>query len=155
MAGYTISRTERKFDEISDGSYFPSKQDRTHDLSLVGIYQLSNRWTLSGTFVYNTGNAITFPSGKYQIDGKTMFYYTERNGYRMPDYHRLDVNATLNGKPGRKYQSSWTFGFYNAYNRHNAYTIDFQDNPDDTTRTQAVQTALFGIIPSITWNFKL
>jgi hypothetical protein len=153
--GYTISRTERKFDEISDGSYFPSKQDRTHDLSLVGIYQLSNRWTLSGTFVYNTGNAITFPSGKYQIDGKTMFYYTERNGYRMPDYHRLDVNATLNGKPGRKYQSSWTFGFYNAYNRHNAYTIDFQDNPDDTTRTQAVQTALFGIIPSITWNFKL
>ena len=152
--GYTISRTERKFDEISDGSYFPSKQDRTHDLSLVGIYQLSNRWTLSGTFVYNTGNAITFPSGKYQIDGKTMFYYTERNGYRMPDYHRLDVNATLNGKPGRKYQSSWTFGFYNAYNRHNAYTIDFQDNPDDTTRTQAVQTALFGIIPSITWNFK-
>lgn len=152
--GYTISRTERKFDEISDGSYFPSKQDRTHDLSLVGIYQLSNRWTLSGTFVYNTGNAITFPSGKYQIDGKTMFYYTERNGYRMPDYHRLDVNATLNGKPERKYQSSWTFGFYNAYNRHNAYTIDFQDNPDDTTRTQAVQTALFGIIPSITWNFK-
>ena len=152
--GYTISRTERKFDEISDGSYFPSKQDRTHDLSLVGIYQLSNRWTLSGTFVYNTGNAITFPSGKYQIDGKTMFYYTERNGYRMPDYHRLDLNATLNGKPERKYQSSWTFGFYNAYNRHNAYTIDFQDNPDDTTRTQAVQTALFGIIPSITWNFK-
>ena len=152
--GYTISKTERRFDEISEGSYFPSKQDRTHDLSLVGIYRLSNRWTLSGTFVYNTGNAITFPSGKYQIDGKTMFYYTERNGYRMPDYHRLDVNATLDGKPGKKYQSSWTFGFYNAYNRHNAYTIDFEDNPDDITRTQAVQTALFGIIPSITWNFK-
>ncbi|MEJ6980471.1 TonB-dependent receptor [Pedobacter sp. P351] len=152
--GYTLSRTERKFAEISDNNYFPSKQDRTHDLSLVGIYKISNRWTFSGTFVYNTGNAITFPSGKYQVDEKTMFYYTERNGYRMPDYHRLDVNATLDGKPGKKYQSSWTFGFYNAYNRHNAYTIDFQDNPDDPSKTQAVQTALFGVIPSVTWNFK-
>lgn len=152
--GYTISRTERKFSEISNGNYFPSKQDRTHDLSLVGIYKLSRRWTLSGTFVYNTGNAITFPSGKYQVDGKTMFYYTERNGYRMPDYHRLDISATLGGKPGRKYQSSWAFGLYNAYNRHNAYTIDFRDDPDDPSRTQAVQTALFGIIPSVTWNFK-
>lgn len=152
--GYTISRTERRFDQISDGDYFPSKQDRTHDLSLVGIYKLSRRWTLSGTFVYNTGNAITFPSGKYSIDGRTMFYYTERNGYRMPDYHRLDLSATLEGKQGKKYQSSWTFGVYNAYNRHNAYTIDFRDDPDDPSRTQAVQTALFGIIPSVTWNFK-
>ena len=152
--GYTLSRTERKFDQISNGVYFPAKQDRTHDLSLVGIYKLSPRWTFSGTFVYNTGNAITFPSGKYQVDGKTMFYYTERNGYRMPDYHRLDLSATLEGKLKRSYQSSWTFGLYNAYNRHNAYTIDFRDNPDDPTRTQAVQTALFGIIPSVTWNFK-
>lgn len=152
--GYTVSRTERRFDEISDGNYFPSKQDRTHDVSLVGIYKLSKRWTLSGTFVYNTGNAITFPSGKYTIDGRTMFYYTERNGYRMPDYHRLDLSATLEGKQGKRYQSNWTFGFYNAYNRHNAYTIDFRDNPDNPTQTQAVQTALFGIIPSVTWNFK-
>lgn len=152
--GYTLSRTERKFDEISNGDYFPAKQDRTHDLSLVGIYNISERWTFSGTFIYNTGNAITFPSGKYTLDGRTMFYYTERNGYRMPDYHRLDVNATLNGKPGKKYQSSWTFGVYNAYNRQNAYIIDFRDNPDDPSRTQAVQTSLFGIIPSVTWNFK-
>lgn len=152
--GYTISRTERRFDEISDGSYFPSKQDRTHDVSVVGIYKASSRWTFSGTFVYNTGNAITFPSGKYQLDGKTVFYYTERNGYRMPDYHRLDISATLEGRANRKYQSSWTFGFYNAYNRHNAYTIDFRDNPDDASKTEAVQTALFGIIPSVTWNFK-
>lgn len=152
--GYTLSRTERKFDEISNGDYFPAKQDRTHDLSLVGIYNISKRWTFSGTFVYNTGNAITFPSGKYTLDGRTMFYYTERNGYRMPDYHRLDINATLDGKPGKKYQSSWTFGVYNAYNRQNAYIVDFRDNPDDPSRTQAVQTSLFGIIPSVTWNFK-
>lgn len=152
--GYTISRTERSFDGISNGAYFPARQDRTHDVSLVGIYNISKRWTLSGTFVYNTGNAITFPSGKYPLDGKTMFYYTERNGYRMPDYHRLDLSATLQGKQDKRYQSSWTFGLYNAYNKHNAYTIDFRDDPDDPTKTQAVQTALFGIIPSITWNFK-
>ncbi|MBC7912891.1 MAG: TonB-dependent receptor [Pyrinomonadaceae bacterium] len=152
--GYTISRTERKFDKISNGDYFPSKQDRTHDLSLVSIYKISKRLTFSGTFVYNTGNAITFPSGKYQVDEKTLFYYSERNGYRMPDYHRLDINATLDGKVRKRYHSSWTIGCYNVYNRHNAYTIDFRDNPDDLTKTQAVQTALFGIIPSITWNFK-
>ena len=152
--GYTLSRTERRFDDISNGEYFPSKQDRTHDISLVGIYKLSRRWTLSGTFVYNTGNAITFPSGKYQVDGRTNFYYTERNGYRMPDYHRLDLSATLGNKASKKHQSSWTFGVYNAYNRHNAYTIDFRDDPNDPQKTQAVQTALFGIIPSVTWNFK-
>jgi hypothetical protein len=152
--GYTLSRTERRFAEISNGSYFPAKQDRTHDISVVSIYKLPRRWTLSATFVYNTGNAITFPSGKYQLEGKTQFYYTERNGYRMPDYHRLDLNATLDAKPGKKFQSSWTFGVYNAYNRQNAYIIEFQDDPDDASRTQAVQTALFGIIPSITWNFK-
>ncbi|MVN21873.1 TonB-dependent receptor [Mucilaginibacter arboris] len=152
--GYTLSRTERKFDGINDGNYFPAKQDRTHDISAVGIYKLSKRWTLSGTFVYSTGNAITFPSGKYTINGETTFYYSERNGYRMPAYHRLDLSATLEGKPHPKYHSSWTFGLYNAYDHHNAYVIEFKDNPNDPSRTEAEQTALFGIIPSVTWNFK-
>ncbi len=151
--GYTLSRTERQFDDISP-NYFPAKQDRTHDLSLVSIYKLSSRWTFSGTFVYSTGNAVTFPSGKYQLEGQTNYYYTERNGYRMPDYHRFDIAATLDGKAGRKFKSSWTFGAYNAYNRHNAYVVEFKDDPADNSRTQTVQTALFGIIPSITWNFK-
>lgn len=152
--GYTLSRTERKFDDINDGNSFPSKQDRTHDLSAVAIYKLNNRWTFSSTFVFSTGNAITFPSGKYRVNEQTNFYYTERNGYRMPNYHRLDLGATLEGKAGKRFYSSWTFGFYNAYNRHNAYVIEFKDNPNDPSRTQAVQTALFGIIPSVTWNFK-
>jgi hypothetical protein len=151
--GYTLSKTERQFDGISP-DYFPAKQDRTHDLSLVTIYKLSKRWTFSGTFVYSTGNAVTFPSGKYNLEGQTNYYYTERNGYRMPDYHRFDFAATLDGKANKKFKSSWTFGLYNSYNRHNAYVIEFQNNPDDKSRTQIVQTALFGIIPSITWNFK-
>ncbi len=152
--GYTLSRTERRFDDIDNGNWFFAKQDRTHDLSLVGIYKAAPRWTLSSTFVYNTGNAVTFPAGKYQINNKTYFYYSARNSDRMPDYHRLDLAATLEAKPAKKLQSSWSLGFYNVYNRKNAYSINFQDDPDDNTKTRAVKTTLFGIIPSITWNFK-
>ncbi|HEY0898465.1 MAG TPA: TonB-dependent receptor, partial [Sphingobacteriaceae bacterium] len=152
--GYTLSKTERRFDQISEGSWFLAKQDRTHDLSLVGIYRLNPRWTFSSTFVYNTGNAVTYPAGKYELNGETVFYYSDRNSDRMPDYHRLDLSATLEAKPGKKLQSSWSFGLYNIYNRQNAFMIDFQEDPDDPTRTQAVRTSLFGIIPSVTWNFK-
>ncbi|WEK17612.1 MAG: TonB-dependent receptor [Candidatus Pedobacter colombiensis] len=152
--GYTWSRTQRQFDAINNGKWFYAKQDRTHDLSLVGIYKASQRWTFSSVFVYNTGNAVTYPSGKYQINDRTVFYYTEKNGYRTPAYHRLDVAATLEGKPGRKLQSSWSFGIYNLYNRQNAFSINFKDNPNDPTRTEVVRTTLFGTIPSVTWNFK-
>jgi hypothetical protein len=152
--GYTLSKTERRFDDIEHGIWFNAKQDRTHDLSLVGIYKAGPRWTLSSTFVYNTGNAVTFPAGKYQVNNQTYFYYSARNSDRMPDYHRLDLAATLEAKPGKKLQSSWSMGFYNIYGRKNAYSINFQDDPDDKTKTQAVKTTLFGIIPSITWNFK-
>lgn len=152
--GYTLSRTERQFDDINNGKWFMSKQDRTHDLSLVTIYKGGGRWTFASTFVYNTGSAVTFPTGKYEVNGRTLFYYSERNAHRTPDYHRLDFSATLEGKPGKKLQSSWSFGVYNLYNRQNAYSIDFRTDPDDDTRTQAVRTTLFGIIPSVTWNFK-
>ncbi|TZF83751.1 TonB-dependent receptor [Pedobacter sp. BS3] len=152
--GYTLSRTERKFDAISNGNYFPARQDRLHDITAVGIYKLNNRWTFSGTFVYGTGNAVTFPAGKYQVAGMTTFYYTERNGYRMPASHRLDLGATLEGKPGKKFRSSWTFSVYNVYSHKNPYTITFQDKENDPTRTEAVQTSLFGAVPSVSWNFK-
>lgn len=152
--GYTLSRTERKFEEINEGQYFPSRQDRTHDISLVGIYKLNDRWSFSGTFIYGTGNAITFPTGKYQLDGVTRFYYSDRNGSRMPATHRLDIGATLEGKKHKRYQSSWNFGLYNAYNHKNPYVINFRDAENDPTRTVAEQTALFGIIPSVTYNFK-
>jgi hypothetical protein len=152
--GYTLSKTERQFDQLNSGSWFYAKQDRTHDLSLVGIYKASTRWSFSSVFVYNTGNAVTYPSGKYQLNGRTAFYYTEKNGYRTPAYHRLDFSATLEGQPGKRLQSSWSFGLYNVYNRQNAFAIDFKDDPDDATKTQVVRTTLFGIIPSVTWNFK-
>ncbi len=152
--GYTLSKTERKIDGINSNNWYNATQDRTHEVSIVGIYQLSKKWTLSGTFVYYTGNAVTFPSGKYNIDGHTYFDYTERNGYRMPSYRRLDLAATLQGKKTAKYESNWSFSIYNALNRANAYSINFQDDPNNPNRTQAVQTTLFKIIPSVTYNFK-
>ncbi|MDE3144212.1 MAG: TonB-dependent receptor [Bacteroidota bacterium] len=154
--GYTLSRTENRFAEINNGNYFPAKQDQTHNISLVGIYKLNEQWTLSGTWVYNTGNAVTFPSGKYYVNGQVIFLYTERNGYRMPAYHRLDLAATWESKKNktRKYQSSWTYGLYNVYGRENAYFIQFKNDPNDASKTIAQQTSLFRFVPSVTWNFK-
>ncbi|MGV3761640.1 TonB-dependent receptor [Parapedobacter sp.] len=151
---YTLAKSERQFDDINDGMWFDARQDRTHDMSAVAMYQLSPRWNLSATFVYSTGNAVTFPSGKYTVDGQTLWYYTERNGYRMPDYHRLDFGATWESKATKRFRSSWTFGVYNVYNRKNAYIIDFRESETNANVTEAYRIALFGIIPSITWNFK-
>lgn len=153
--GYTLSRTEDKFAAINDGKYFPATQDRTHDLSIVGIYKLNERWSFSSDFVYSTGNAVTFPTGKYNVGGLTTFSYSERNGYRMPSTNRLDIGATLEGKPHKKYHSSWTFGIYNVYAHRNPYIITFQDSKTVPNTTEAQETSIFGTrIPSITWNFK-
>ena len=152
--GYTLSKTERKIDGINNNEWYAARQDRTHDLSVVGMYQLTKRWSLSGLFVYNTGNAVTFPSGKYNVGGNTTYYYTERNGYRMPAYHRFDIGATYTKPHKKRFESSWNFSVYNVYGRENAYTITFEDHPDDPTRTRAIQTSLFRWVPSITYNFK-
>ena len=151
---YTLSRAEQKFDQINNGHFYPSTQDRTHDISMVGIYHLSPIWTFSSTWVYYTGNAVTFPSGKYVLDGVVLNYYTERNGYRMPPYHRLDLSVTYMLKKTATKESSLTFSLYNAYDRYNAYSITFRPNPANLQQTQAIQTTLFGIVPSITYNFK-
>ncbi|MFA5818065.1 MAG: TonB-dependent receptor [Bacteroidales bacterium] len=153
-AGYTLAKTEKKIEGINNGEYFPAKQDRTHDISIVGIYELSKKLTISATWVYYTGNAVTFPSGKYKVAGQIVYYYTERNGYRMPEYHRLDIGATWQRKKTEKFESSWSFSLYNAYGRKNAFSITFREDPDDPLKTQAVQTTLFRWIPSFTYNFK-
>lgn len=151
---YTLSKTERQFDKINNGKYFNAKQDRTHDLALVAMYNLSRRWSLSANYIYSTGNAVTYPAGKYNVGGLTTYYYTERNANRMPYTSRLDIGATLKAKETKKFKSSWTFSVYNALNRKNPYAIQFRDKENDPTRTEAVQISLFGIIPSVTYNFK-
>jgi hypothetical protein len=104
--------------------------------------------------VYNTGNAVTFPNGKYTIDGKTVGYYTQRNGYRMPDYHRLDLGLTWIRKQTARVESSWNFSVYNAYGRENAYFISFRQNENNPDQTEAVQISLFKFIPSVSYKFK-
>lgn len=153
--GYTLSRTERKFPDINNDQYYPATQDRTHDVSIVGIYQYSKRWTFSASFIYGTGNAVTYPTGKYDIGGLTTYSYSERNGYRLPSSNRLDIGATLEGKPHKKYHSSWTFGIYNVYAHRDPYTITFRDSKTVPNTTEAVETSIFAtMIPSVTWNFK-
>ena len=153
--GYTLSKTELKFNAINNGNYFPATQDRTHDISVVGIYQLTKRWNLSSAFVYGTGNAVTYPTGKYNIGGLTTFSYSERNGYRLPSSNRLDIGATLEGKEHKKYHSSWTFGIYNVYAHREPYIITFRDSKTVPNTTEAVETSIFATrIPSVTWNFK-
>jgi len=151
---YTLSRTERQINGINNGNWYSARQDATHDISIVGIFDINEKWSISATWVYNTGNAATFPSGKYEIDGSVQFYYTERNGYRMPNYHRLDIGATWIVKKTKKFESSWNFSIYNAYGQKNAYSIDFVEDPNDPTKTIAEKTYLFTYIPSISYNFK-
>ncbi len=151
---YTLSKTERKINGISNNNWYNAKQDRTHDIAVVGIYQLNKKWTISANWIYYTGSAVTFPAGKYRIDDQTVYYYTERNAYRMPAYHRLDIGATWLLKQKKRFSSELTISLYNAYGRENAYTIEFRDNKDDPDKTEAVQTALFKYIPSVSYNFK-
>jgi hypothetical protein len=154
--GYTLSKSERQFAGINSGAWFNARQDRPHDLSVVGVYQLTPKWSLSGTFVASTGNAVTYPVGKYQALGQNVSLYGLRNADRLPYYQRLDLGATFEKpqQPGKRFHHSWNFSIYNVLGRENPYSITFETVPDDATRTQALQTALFRMIPSATYNFN-
>lgn len=153
---YTWSRTFRKIPEINSGKKYPATYDRPHDISIVLNYALSKRWSLGANWVYATGSAVTFPTGRFKIGNTIVPVYSERNSYRLPDYHRLDVSVTLNGKdkPGRRWKGEWNFSAYNVYNKKNPWVINFVSDENDTDITHAEMTYLFGIVPSITYNFK-
>ncbi len=166
---YTLARTEVQFDQINKGAWYPAKQDRTHDVSVVAMYSLSERLKISSTFVFYTGNAVTFPTGKYIIDGQIINLYSARNGSRIPNYHRMDIGVTWDGKNykeitnpetgekervKRKFQSSWNFSVYNVYARENAYSFTFRPKEDSPTQTEIIQLSLFKIIPSVSYNFN-
>ncbi|MEL6590489.1 MAG: TonB-dependent receptor [Bacteroidota bacterium] len=148
---YTWSRTFRQFDEINNGEAFPARQDRIHDLSLVAMYDPNPKWSFAATFVYNTGDAVTYPNGSYLYNGQIVPLYGERNADRLPDYHRLDLSATWYGKNPR---SSWNVSVYNAYNRKNVFSLDFRESESTPGTTEAVKTYLFGVVPSVTYNFS-
>jgi hypothetical protein len=151
---YTLSKTELKIPGINNGDYYPATQDQTNHISLVGMYQATKKWTFSADFVYNTGDAVTWPSGKFSVDGAPVYYYGARNSNRLPAYNRLDIGATLLAKKTAKYESSWTFSIYNLYGQSNPYDIIFQADPNNANKTQVQQTTLFKMVPSVTYNFK-
>jgi hypothetical protein len=151
---YTSSKTERKINGINNDQWYNARQDRTHDIAIVAMYQLNKKWTLSANWIFYTGDAVTYPSGKYTIDNEVYFYYSERNGYRMPNYHRLDIGATKQLTRGKRLSSELNFSVYNAYGRANAYQISFREGETDPDKTEAVKTSLFTFVPSISYNFK-
>ena len=154
---YTLSRTMREIPGINNGNPYPSTYDRTHDLSLVTSYELSKRITLSANWVYSTGNPVTFPVAKYNVQGNTLYYYAERNSNRIPDYHRMDLSMTYDPKKNerRKVKRTLNVSFYNVYARRNAYSIYFRQNENDRSMVEATRLSIVGtIIPSITYNIS-
>jgi len=157
--GYSWAKTTRKFPEINLGREFPAKYDRRHDVSIVAIYDYSKQLSFSLIWVYATGNTATLPISRYIIGGNIINEYSERNSFRMPPYHRMDISVNWTPKPKRKkaWESSWNFSIYNVYNRKNPYYIYFEtigNVSEGYLETQAKQVSLFPILPSITYNFK-
>ncbi|MEW6772417.1 MAG: TonB-dependent receptor [Bacteroidota bacterium] len=156
---YTLSRTERKVQGISNNDWFLSRYDRTHLLNIVNTYDFNKKWSASITFVFLTGTPATFPDAKFQLQGYNVPYNTtnQRNNYRIPPYHRLDVGLTWNidAMKTKKFKNQLVLSVYNVYNRRNPYSIYFRTNPDNPNETQAVRFSVIGsIVPAITWNFN-
>jgi len=156
--GYTLSWTWRKFKDLNNGERYPAKYDRRHDLSVVGTYDHSKRWTFSGVFVFGSGSAITLPTNYYFIEQQLTPEYSKLNEYRLFPYHRLDLSAiyTPTPKKPRRWKSSWVFSIYNVYSRQNPYFlyVDSRGNTGQGVDVKVKQVSIFPILPSITYNFS-
>ncbi len=153
---YTYSRTFRIVDEINNGRRYSAPYDKPHSVNIVANYDISKRLTASSSWVYATGLPVTFPTGRAVIGNSIIPVYSDRNSYRMPDYHRLDLSVTLKGKtkPGKKWNYDLNFSVYNVYNRHNAWSVNFVSDDTDPNITYAEKTYLFSIIPAVTYSVK-
>ena len=159
---YTLSKSEQKTTGsniyetgINSGNWYNTPYDKTHDFSFVSNYKLNKKLTFNTNFIFQTGQPTNYPVGQYTYMNLTVPNYGERNSNRLPNYHRLDISLTLipNKNKKRDYKSEWVFGFYNIYNRDNANSITFQQN-EKTLKNEAIQLSIFGIVPSISYNFK-
>jgi len=153
---YTLSRSFRHIAEINNGNLYPSNYDKPHNISVVVNYNVSERISLGANWVFASGAPVTFPTGRAEVGNIIIPIYSDRNAYRMPAYHRLDLSITLSPKekPGRKWYGEWNFSVYNAYGRKNAWVINFQQDANDPNITYAEKTYLFSVIPAISYNFK-
>ncbi|MGL1888838.1 MAG: TonB-dependent receptor [Reichenbachiella sp.] len=154
--GYTWSKAEKKIPTINNHNWYNAKFDKPHDLSVVAVYDVTPHISVGGSFVYSTGGAVTFPTGRYSYKGATVPVYSERNGERLPDYHRLDASVTFRSKKNdvRRFQSEWVLSVYNMYNRKNAFSINFLQEENNPNVTYAEKSAIFGIVPSVTYNVR-
>jgi len=152
---YTWSRTFRQIPEINNGLAYPAPYDKPNNLSVVVNYTISPRWSVGATWVYATGAPVTFPTGRAEIGGKIVPIYSDRNQYRYQDYHRLDLSVTFSAKKktGRKFDWDLNASVYNVYNRHNTWSINFLQDAENPNVTYAEKVYLFGIVPSVTFNF--
>ncbi len=151
---YTWSRSYRVIPEINDGNRYCSPYDKPHSLNVVTNFEISRRITASATWIYATGLPVTFPTGRAVIGNAIIPIYSNRNAYRMPDYHRMDLSITLKGRPEKKWHDELNLSLYNVYNRHNAWAINFVRDSADPNITYAEKTYLFSIIPALTYNVK-
>lgn len=159
---YTLSRSEqqtpgRTAEEtgINDGKWYKTGYDKLHNLAVTSSYELSKKWSFGAIFTLQSGRPVTYPNGQYHYGDITVPSYGLRNENRLPAYHHLDISATLTpqNQQGKKWQSEWVFSIYNLYNRRNAASITFAQN-QDTGVNEATRLSIFGIIPSVTYNFK-
>ena len=160
---YTLSTSEQQTKGrtpkelgINNGNWYKTPYDKTHDISLTGSYQWNKKWKINTNFLFQTGQPSTFPNGQYEFNGLSIPNYSGRNADRLPSYNRLDVSLNYTPKPNKTkgWQSYWVFGIYNVHNRKNAVSINFSRN-SETNTNEATRLAIFGIVPSISYNFKL
>lgn len=159
---YTLSRSEQRTPGgaagglgINDGHWYKTAYDKTHDVSVTGTYKLTDKWSFGGNLIFQTGRPVTYPNGQYEYEGISVASYGSRNRNRLPSYNRIDISATLtpNRKPDARWKGEWVFSIYNLYNRHNAASITFGQNRE-TGANEAIRTSIFGMVPSVTYNFK-
>ena len=158
---YTLSKSEQNTpgrNSIETGinfsKWYNTPYDKTHDLSINSEYKINDKLKLVGNFIYQTGQPTNYPNSQYNYMNLNIPNFGARNSFRLPDYHRLDINLTLKPrKKNRNIESTWVFGIYNLYNRDNANSIIFRRN-NETLKNEAVQISIFGIVPSVTYNFK-
>jgi hypothetical protein len=159
---YTLSKSEQRTPGrttietgINNGEWYRTPFDKTHDISVTGNYELNNKWSFSSNFILQTGQPATFPNGQYQYSGIIVPSFEGRNSSRLPSYNRLDlaVNYNPNPKSDKRFTGEWVFGIYNVYNRRNAANITFRENATTGTN-EALRLSIFGIVPSVSYNFK-
>jgi hypothetical protein len=162
MLSYTWSKTMRKVEGVNLGREFPASYDRRNVFNFNAAYELNRRWVFGAIFTYSTGRPTTIPSGKYEFGDYQVDLVSERNGYRLPDFHHLDLSATYTPKRAetRRFKGQWIFAVYNVYSRQNAFSVytrtlqDDDNNIIDPTKKEARMIYLFPLLPSITYNCK-